>query len=63
MTQIPSSWGLSNVAQEATETKTIWNFYTEQAYHYDDDLVKDANSTVDVLLVFVSTATLSLPYG
>jgi hypothetical protein len=33
---------------------TIWGYYSHMGGHYDKDLVKDANNTVEVLLIFVS---------
>jgi hypothetical protein len=46
--------GVSN----SEDQPTIWGFYTQRAEHYDRDLVKDANNTVEVLLIFVSIGSL-----
>ena len=36
------------------ETQTLWTHYNNKARHFDDDLVKDLNNTLDTLLLFVS---------
>lgn len=56
VTQLPPSWGLSNEDFSSAEgppiEPTIWQLYMRSMRHYDSDLIKDANNTVDVLLVF-----------
>lgn len=38
---------------EAHEGTSVWRSYNNKAQHYDKDLVKDAENTADVLLIFV----------
>jgi len=42
-------------SEASKDQPTIWSYYTRRGEHYDKDLVEDANNTVDVLLIFVST--------
>ncbi|CAG7854392.1 SubName: Full=Uncharacterized protein {ECO:0000313/EMBL:CCA72428.1} [Serendipita indica DSM 11827] len=52
-TAFPSSWLQSNDdAEGAPIQPTVWSVYMRKGHNYDDDLVKDANNTVDVLLIF-----------
>ncbi|CAG7854391.1 SubName: Full=Uncharacterized protein {ECO:0000313/EMBL:CCA72429.1} [Serendipita indica DSM 11827] len=52
-TALPPGWGLSNIDAEGSPAQpTVWSVYMQKGHNYDDDLVEDANNTVDVLLVF-----------
>jgi hypothetical protein len=50
-----------NLGQSGASSKdqpTIWSYYSQRGEHYDEDLVEDANNTVEVLLIFVSTSSM-----
>lgn len=42
-----------DAAQEAEPNARIWQVYNEQSEIFDNDMISDANSNLDILLIFV----------
>jgi hypothetical protein len=47
--------GFAPTATGGKEFSSVWAQYNQKAESFDSDLIKDANNTVEVLLVFVSS--------